>query len=156
MPAVSISEAATPHRVAQPDEPLCADRASGWIAAPVPVRLKKEPSPDNNNTMISYDDFKKLDIRVGRILSAEKIPGTNKLLVMKIDFGAETRQIVAGIGAVYVPDHIIGKEIPALLNIEPRRIQGVDSHGMILAVDVAGRPVLLHPDSAVPAGSTVR
>lgn len=106
--------------------------------------------------MISFEDFKKLDIRVGKIVSAEKISGTNKLLVMEVDFGAETRQIVAGIGSVYGPDNIIGKEIPVLLNIEPRRIQGVNSHGMILAVDVGGKPVLLHPDSAVPVGSTVR
>lgn len=106
--------------------------------------------------MIIYDDFKKLDIRIGKILSAEKVEGTDKLLKLEMDFGTERRQIVAGMAETYQPGQLIGKEIPVFLNLEPRSIRGVESSGMMLAVDVDGKPVLLQPDGEVPPGSIVR
>jgi methionine--tRNA ligase beta chain len=106
--------------------------------------------------MIIFDDFKKLDIRIGKILSAEKIKGTDKLMKLEVDFGAEKRQIVAGIAEFFTPDHLIGKEIPVLMNLEPRNIRGIESRGMILAIDVDGKPVLLHPEREVPPGSVIR
>lgn len=106
--------------------------------------------------MITFDDFKKLDMRIGTIVSAARVPGTDKLLTLEINFGTETRHIVAGIAEVYPPDDLIGKEVPVLLNLEPRKIRGVESHGMVLAVDVDGKPILLHPDRVVPSGSTIR
>jgi methionine--tRNA ligase beta chain len=106
--------------------------------------------------MITFDDFKKLDIRIGKILSAEKVPGTDKLLTLEIDFSAERRQIVAGIAEAYQPDQLIGKEIPVLMNLEPRSIRGIVSQGMILAADADGKPVLMHPESEVPPGSIIR
>jgi len=105
--------------------------------------------------VITFDDFKKLEIRIGKILSAEKVEGTDKLLKMEIDFGLEKRQIVAGIAETYRPDQIIGREVPVLTNLEPRSIRGVESQGMILAASVDGKPFLLHPDSDVPPGSVV-
>ena len=106
--------------------------------------------------MITFDDFKKLEIKIGKILSAEKVEGTDKLLKLEIDFGAEKRQIVAGIAETYQPDQIIGREVPVLTNLEPRSIRGVESQGMILAASVDGKPFLLHPDRDVPPGSEVR
>jgi methionine--tRNA ligase beta chain len=106
--------------------------------------------------MLTFDDFKKLDIRIGKIVSAEKVEGTEKLLRLEIDLGTEQRQIVAGIAESYLPDQIVGKEIPLLVNLEPRKIRGIESQGMILAVDVGGNPVLLHPEREVPPGSVVR
>jgi methionine--tRNA ligase beta chain len=106
--------------------------------------------------MIIFDDFKKLDIRIGKILSAERIKGTDKLMKLEVDFGAEKRQIVAGIAEFFTPDHLIGKEIPVLMNLEPRSIRGIESQGMILAIDVEGKPVLLHPEKEVPPGSVIR
>ena len=106
--------------------------------------------------MVTFDDFKKLDIRIGKVLSAEKVEGTDKLLKIDVDFGTEKRQIVAGIAESYHPDRLIGKEIPVLMNLEPRSIRGIISKGMILAVDVDGKPVLMHPESEVPPGSVVR
>ena len=106
--------------------------------------------------MITFDDFKKLEIKIGKILSAERVEGTDKLLKLEIDFGAEKRQIVAGIAETYQPDQIIGREIPVLTNLEPRSIRGVESQGMILAASVDGKPFLLHPDRDVPPGSEVR
>lgn len=106
--------------------------------------------------MITFDDFNKLEIRIGKILSAEKVEGTDKLLKLEIDFGPEKRQIVAGIAETYQPDQIIGREVPVLTNLEPRSIRGVESQGMILAASVDGKPFLLHPDGDVPPGSVVR
>jgi methionine--tRNA ligase beta chain len=106
--------------------------------------------------MITFDDFKKLDIRIGKILAAEKVEGTNKLLKLEIDFGIEKRELVAGIAETYQPEQVIGKEIPVLMNLEPRTIRGIVSQGMILAADVEGKPVLMHPDNDIPPGSIIR
>lgn len=106
--------------------------------------------------MITTEDFKKLDIKIGKIISAEKISDSDKLIKLIFDVGGEQRQIIAGI-AEFFPDTaiLIGKEMPLLLNIEPRRFKGNTSEGMILAVDIGGRPVLLHPEEEVPPGSIV-
>lgn len=106
--------------------------------------------------MITFDDFRKLDIQIGKILSAEKVEGTDKLLKLEIDFGVEKRQLVAGIAETYQPDQLLGKEVPVLMNLEPRKIRGTESQGMILAADVGGKPVLLLPDKEIPPGSAVR
>ena len=110
----------------------------------------------DNIKMITFDDFKKLDIRIGKILSAEKVSGTDKLMKLEVDFGLEKRQMIAGIAQFFEPDHLIGKEIPVLLNLEPRSFKGIESQGMILAIDVNGEPVLLHPEKEVPPGSVIR
>lgn len=106
--------------------------------------------------MVTFEDFKKLDIRIGKILSAEKVENTDKLLKLIIDFGDEKRSVVAGIADCYQPFEIIGKEIPVILNLEPRKIRGVESKGMVLAVDVGNKPVLLYPEKEVPPGSVIR
>jgi methionine--tRNA ligase beta chain len=106
--------------------------------------------------MITFEDFKRLDIRIGRILLAEKVEGTDKLMKLEIDFRTEKRQVVAGIAEFYQPDQLAGKEIPVLVNLEPRTIRGTESHGMILAADVEGKAVLLHPEKEVPPGSVIR
>jgi methionine--tRNA ligase beta chain len=106
--------------------------------------------------VITFDDFKKLDIRIGKVVAAEKVTGTDKLLKLEVDLGTEKRQLIAGIAGAYSPEQIIGKEIPVLMNLEPRTIRGIESHGMILAVDVAGEPVIIHPEKEVPPGSIIR
>ncbi len=106
--------------------------------------------------MITFDDFKKMDMRIGKVLSAEKVEGTDKLMKIEIDLGTEKRQLVAGIANIYEPLSLIGKEIPVLMNLEPRKIRGIESQGMILAVDVGGKPVIMHPEREVPPGSIIR
>lgn len=106
--------------------------------------------------MITFDDFKRLDIRIGKIIFSEKVTGTDKLLKLEVDFGSEKRQIVAGIAESYEAALLIGKEIPVLMNLEPRSIRGIESQGMILAIDVDGKPTLMHPDKEVPPGSIIR
>ena len=75
---------------------------------------------------------------------------------LAVDFGSEKRQVVAGIAEFYQTAQLIGKEIPVLVNLEPRTIRGTESHGMILAADVEGKAVLLHPEKEVPPGSIIR
>ncbi len=107
--------------------------------------------------MITIDDFKKLDIRIGKVISAEKIPDADKLIKLIFDIGGEQRQIVAGIAESFPdPAVLMGKEIPIVLNLEPRKLKGNLSQGMILAVGTDDRPVLLCPEKEVSPGSIVR
>ncbi|MCJ7547728.1 MAG: methionine--tRNA ligase subunit beta [Deltaproteobacteria bacterium] len=106
--------------------------------------------------MITYDDFIKLDIRIGTVTSSEKVQGTDKLIRLEVDLGEETRQVVAGMALTYTPEDFIGKQVPILVNLEPRKLRGIESHGMILAADVGGKPIMLIPEREVPPGSAVR
>jgi len=106
--------------------------------------------------MINFEDFKKLQIRIGLIMEAEKVEGADKLLKLQVDFGDEKRQIVSGIAEFYKPEQLVRKQFPFITNLEHRTIRGVESQGMILAVDVNGKAVLLKPHKKVPAGSIVR
>ena len=106
--------------------------------------------------MIKFEEFMKLDIRIGKIISAEKVEATDKLMKLEVDLGNEKRQLVAGIAEYYNPEEIIGKKTPVLTNLEPKTFKGIESQGMILAVDVNNEPVLLLPEKDVPEGSKVR
>jgi len=115
--------------------------------------------------MANLDDFKKLDIRIGKIISAEKIEGSDKLLKLIFDFGSESgltalttsRQIIAGIATLY-PDceALVGKEMPVIVNLEPRMLRGHESQGMILCASDGESPVILSPEKEVPPGSVVK
>lgn len=106
--------------------------------------------------MISLEDFQKLDLRVGKIMEAERIAGTDKLLRLEVDLGGEWRQIVAGIGERYKPEALKGKEIIVVANLEPKTIKGIESQGMLLAAACDGKPVLLVPAEEVPPGEKVK
>lgn len=107
--------------------------------------------------MATIDDFKKLDIRIGKVISAEKIENSDKLLKLIFDFGSERRQILAGIAEFY-PDFesLVGKEMPVIVNLEPRMLRGHESQGMILAASDGERAVILGPDKEIPPGSIVK
>ena len=106
--------------------------------------------------MITFDDFKKLEIRIGKITSAEKVEGADKLLKLEVDLGEAKRQLVAGIAQYYKPQELIDKQIPVLVNLEPRKIMGIESQGMLLAVLEREKPILLHPDEEVSQGSIIQ
>lgn len=107
--------------------------------------------------MITYDDFAKLDIRIGTVMSAERIEGADKLLKLIVDLGEERRQIVAGIATIVAdPAELVGKQLPILMNLEPRMLRGVESQGMMLAADENDLPVLLYPEHPIPNGSKIR
>ena len=97
--------------------------------------------------LISYDDFAKMDIRIGTILEAEKIPKADKLLVLKVDTGIDKRTIVSGIAQSFAPEEIIGKKVTVLVNLAPRKLRGVESQGMILMVENSeGKYTFINPD----------
>lgn len=108
--------------------------------------------------MITFKDFEKIEIKIGKVLSAEKVPETDKLLKLEVDFGVDDkRTIVSGIAHAITPEDILNKEVPFITNLEPRTIKGIESQGMIMvAIDEEDKPVLLHPTKDVPAGSEVR
>ncbi|MDD5710620.1 MAG: methionine--tRNA ligase subunit beta [Candidatus Colwellbacteria bacterium] len=105
---------------------------------------------------IEFEDFKKLDIRIGRVISAEKVPDSDKLIKLLLDIGDHQRQVVAGIAGVVVDaNDLVGREMPVLINLKPRTLRGEESNGMILAVNFGEVPVLFSPDKEVPPGSPV-
>jgi methionyl-tRNA synthetase len=102
---------------------------------------------------IAIDDFVKVQFRAGKILEAERVPKSNKLIKMIVDFGDERRQIVGGIGKKYAPEDLVGRTSPFVTNLQPAKLMGVESDGMILAGNLDGEPVLLQFLQDVPPGS---
>lgn len=108
-------------------------------------------------TEITYDDFQKVDIRIGTIMAAELIPETDKLIKCTVDFGElGTRTIVSGIAEYYTPESLVGKQCPYVINLAPRMLRGVESQGMLFASSPNGGCVLLHPEVAVPPGTPTK
>ncbi len=105
---------------------------------------------------IGFSDFEKLDIRVGTIVKAEEIPESQKLIKLEIDFGEFKRTVFAGIKGMYPAGELVGKQIPVLVNLAPRRMMNQWSQGMILAADHENNAVLLHPDKKIGNGENVR
>jgi len=114
---------------------------------------------------MNFDDFKKIELKVAEILSAERVTGSEKLVKLEVSLGNDPltsgeqvkRQIVAGIGLAYAPESLIGKKIVIVANLEPRMLMGLESQGMLLAAtDPEGLPVLLSLDKDVPLGSGIR
>lgn len=106
--------------------------------------------------MISIDDFAKIELRVGTVLEASEIEGSDKLLKLQVDLGEEKpRQVLSGIKKWYKPEKLVGKQFVFITNLEPRTMMGFESQGMIMAVGV-DKPIMLKPSSKVPPGSRVR
>jgi methionyl-tRNA synthetase len=108
--------------------------------------------------MISIDEFKKIEVKAGTVLSAERVPETDKLLRLMVDFGEEApRQIISGISA-YVPEpgSLVGRQLAFVTNLEPRIIKGLESNGMLFAVGSEESFAFLSPDRSVPPGTSAR
>ncbi len=131
---------------------------SGQPASHPSHKPKEKPMEEQpqEKQYLTFDEFKKVDLRVGRILEAEKVEGADKLLKLKVDIGTEVRQVVAGVALWYAPEDLVGRQIVLVANLAPAKIRGVESQGMLLAADDSGAAVLLNPDKEVPLGSTVR
>jgi methionyl-tRNA synthetase len=107
--------------------------------------------------IITLSQFQQLDIRVCKVKAAERIASSKKLVKLKVDIGNnETREVVAGVAEFYSPEDLKDKNLVLLVNLEPKKVMGVQSRGMILAADVSGRPYVIFADPSVPAGSRVR
>lgn len=107
-------------------------------------------------SMITIEQFFETQLQVATITAAEPIPNSNKLLKMSVDLGDESRVLVAGIAKQYPAEELLGKQVVVVTNLQPAKIMGVESQGMVLAASVDGKPVLLHPGEAVPNGTGVR
>ena len=124
-----------------------------------PVASKSE-IPVSNSTgpksEITYDDFAKLDLRVGTVVSAEKVQKADKLLKLEVDLGFEKRTIVSGIALHFSPQDLIGKQVVIVANLAPRKLKGIESNGMILsAEDENGRLHLINPEEIINPGAGV-
>ena len=96
----------------------------------------------------SFEDFAKIDLRIGTIIEAEKMPKANKLLVLKVDTGIDVRTIVSGIAEHFTPEEVIGKKVTVLVNLAPRALRGVESEGMLLLTNTPdGKLVFVNPDT---------
>ncbi len=117
-----------------------------------------EPAGVVTSSRISIDDFVKVELRVAQILTAEKIQGADKLLKLQIDLGVERRQILAGIAKWYEPEKLFGKKIIVVTNLEPRKMRGLESNGMLLAasVDQNSKPILATFDEEIPNGTRLK
>jgi methionyl-tRNA synthetase len=108
------------------------------------------------DNLVSIEDFVKLEIKTGKVLKAEAVKGSNKLVRLEVDTG-EPRQIVAGIGKAYRPEDLEGKTIAVVTNLKPAKLMGVESQGMLLAATGPdGEPSVLMPDRDVPPGAKIK
>lgn len=108
-------------------------------------------------TEISFKQFQELDLRIGEVLEAETIAGSKNLIKLKIDFGSEERQAVAGLAQYYKPDQLVGNSYMFILNLERKKLMGIESQCMIFAAeDSKGNIVLMKPEKEIEPGSKVR
>ena len=106
--------------------------------------------------VISYDDFSKLDMRVAKVISVEKIPGKSKIVKGVIDLGDEKRDVIIGGAEYYQPEELVGKTVISLINLEPRKIAGIESGAMLLAADLNDKPFWLTVTDDVPLGTKIK
>lgn len=129
---------------------LQASKAANEAASAAAPAVSPQKAPT------SFDDFQKMDIRIGTILAAERVPKTEKLLKLTVDTGIDQRTVVSGIAAHYDPEKIVGQQVTILVNLEPRKIKGIESQGMILMAENAkGELAFLQPTKAVENGGTI-
>ena len=104
---------------------------------------------------VTFDEFKRIDLVIGRIVSVENHPNADKLYVMQVDLGSETRQVIAGLRPYYETDQLVGKSVVVVTNLQPAKLRGVDSNGMLLAAQDGDSVIILKPETDVSPGSHV-
>ena len=107
-------------------------------------------------TNVTYDDFAKLDLRIAKIISTEKIPGNSRIIKVVIHIGEEKREVVIGGAEYYQPEELVGKTVVVIANLEPRKIAGFESNAMLLAADVNDKPFWLTVQEDVPLGTKIK
>lgn len=105
--------------------------------------------------MISIDDFRKVELKIATVKSAEPHPNADRLMVLQVDLGTEQRQICAGIRQYYTPEELIGKQVVVVSNLDTAKLRGLESQGMLLAASDEGRVIILTPEKSVVAGAKV-
>jgi methionyl-tRNA synthetase len=130
---------------------------AGMISSSIPAQQpeNKEITKDIKPEII-FDDFAKIDLRVGMIVSAEKVEKADKLLKLSVDLGFETRTIVSGIALHYQPEQVVGRQVVVVANLAPRKMRGIESNGMILMAESAdGKLHFIKPEDVIAAGAKV-
>ena len=121
-----------------------------------PAAPLSPPPPPAAPSTITIDDFKKITLKVGKVLEASAHTNANKLLVLKVDIGGgEVRQVVSGIKQWYAPEQLVGKSVVLVANLQPAQLRGVESQGMVLAATSGDQVILLSPEKEAAAGSKV-
>ena len=134
-----------------------ADQEEKTVEQPEAPTKSTPPAPtEEDDGKIGIDDFMKIDLRVARVVTAEKIAGADKLLRVEVDLGGETLQIVAGVAQQYSAEELVGKHIIVVANLKPAKLRGVESQGMLLAADRGGVPIVATFEEAVEPGTRVR
>jgi len=132
------------------------EAASPTPAAPAPAAATSAAAAPEGDK-IPIEDFIKVDLRVAKVLAAEKVKGSKKLIKMQIDVGTEQRTIVAGIAEAYEPEALVGRSVVIVANLKPAKLMGIESNGMVLAASPeAGLPTLLGFENPPPPGSRVK
>ena len=152
MPGSATADDTNPPAAATRRDRGCRPATGGYSTAP-------GDAPEGVATFIGIEDFIKVELRVGEILTAERIPKSDKLLRFTVDLGeAEPRQILAGIAEHYEPETLVGRKIIVVSNLKPRKLRGFESQGMVLAASVGeeGRPVLATFTEDVPNGARLK
>ncbi len=116
----------------------------------------KAEEPKIEDELIPFEDFQKVQLKVAEVLEAEKVAKSEKLLKLKVSLGSEERQILAGIAKHYAPEELIGKKVVVVANLKPAKLMGMESQGMVLAVEGEGKLHLLNVDPSVPNGTRAK
>jgi methionyl-tRNA synthetase len=126
-------------------------------ARPAEPAVAAQPPPVPADTRLSIDEFLKVELRTAKVLGAERVPNSKKLVKLDVDLGVERRTIVAGIAEAYEPDALVGKTVVIVANLKPAKLMGIESNGMLLAASAdGGKPMLLHVDGDAAPGTRVR
>jgi len=171
-PRLEAPAAATTEPAPQEEKQTMNDRPADQPPTPGPARpdagapaaspvqtppAAQPPAAADADGKIPIDDFVKIDLRVARILEAEKVKGSRKLIKMRVDVGTETRTLVAGIAEAYEPETLVGRSVVIVANLKPAKLMGIESNGMVLAASPeGGLPALLGFDNPPPPGSRVK
>ena len=123
---------------------------------PPPPAMRAPEKKEEKMDIITFDEFKRMDLRVGEILKAERVPGTDKLLQLEVNLGTEKRTMVAGVGDVYAPEEMVGKKLVVIVNLKPAVIRGIESQAMLLAAETGGKAIIPFFDRDVAAGAKVK
>ena len=123
-------------------------------AGPPPIETTQAAPPDL--AKVTIDQFMEIELRVAEVKAAERVPKSKKLIKMTVSTGDEERTIVGGIGTKYTPEELVGRKVVIVANLQPAKLMGIESNGMVLAASIDGEPSLVSVDPGVPNGTRVR
>ena len=137
-------------------QPTAIPESSTAASTPTPSASFATAQPAAHPSQITIDEFMKIQLKTAKVLSAERVPRSEKLITLQVDLGGEQRQVVAGIGKKYTPEELIGRTVVIVANLKPAKLMGVESQGMVLAAGDADMLEVLFLQHDVPPGTKVK